>query len=96
MVNHTGRAREVIAVMDPEILCRERGNTARKTEKLLRLVPGRGTARARWLHQPCEARFSGRPGPGWRCFELRVHIWTSSMAIAERARRQRCGFRVSG
>jgi len=57
--------------------CRERGNTARKSEKLLRLV--RETGSVRWFHRPGEARLSGRPGSGWRCFELRVHIWTSGI-----------------
>src|ERR1019366_1358583 len=51
----------------------------RKVRKLLRLVPGAGDGLGFGFGQPGGARFSGRPGFGWRCFELRVYIWTSSM-----------------
>jgi hypothetical protein len=44
--------------------------------------------------QPGEAGFSGRPGSGWRCFELRVYIWTSSMG--KRRTRAWPGDAVSG
>ena len=92
MVNHTGRARRGIAVIDPEIPA---GNEVipQESQKAARLDREPETARTRWFHQPGEARFIGRPGSGWRCFELHVYIWISSMGNAEPSRRRAMRFR---
>jgi len=60
MVNHTGRARRGIAVMDPEIPA---GNEVIPQESQKAAPSGTGSrrrARVRWFHRPGEARFSGR------------------------------------